>query len=355
MSTVNWKDGINTSNSKLQQLSDRFIFLLCFFCAKRKLKTRNSLDGNLNFTQYVDFYKNNHILNPTIAATEPYKSILEKIDSDEISKEHKLQIYNEYKKYINIPFSTKMCIYETVIICTIILLFYATLFFVSNLNSYFVDIAKKDNIHFITNFLIIPLELIIFFCFYLIQIIRKRKALKNPEKDINVSLNNLLSDKTCIKSLRKIYKQLENEFYQTNKNTKECNISISKKENSKNIKYSKMSKNELVQEFKKEYKQLIQEYPNFFEILQTCKYKNENILNYNYEFITQKQQKTILSFINFIPHDNNHNPDLIMALFKPKYRRAQISKKMTEKNSIKNIQNFENFLKTEQMKWNLKH
>ena len=89
--------------------------------------------------------------------------------------------------------------------------------------------------------------------------------------------------------------------------------------------------------------------------IQTCEYKNEKILNDNFEFNTMKYQKTILSFIDFIPHANNHIPDLIMALFKPKYKREQISKKMTEDHSSKNIQDFENFLKTEQKKWNLKH
>lgn len=357
MFTVNWKDGINTNNTKLQQLSDRFIFLLCFFCAKRKLKTRKTLDGNLNFIQYVDFYKSNHILTPTIAKTEPYKSILGKIDTDEISEELKIQIYNEYKKYINIPFSTKLCIYKTEIVCSIIFLFFATIIFTFYLSPYFVAISKKVkiDIDYITCFPFIPLGIIIILCFVLILFIRKIIALKHPEKDINFFLNNLLSDKTCIKTLREIYKQLENEFYQTNKNTKKRNFSISKEDNSNIIDYSKMSKNELVEIFKKEYKQLFQDYPNFFEILQTCEYKNEKILNDNFEFNTMKYQKTILSFIDFIPHANNHIPDLIMALFKPKYKREQISKKMTEDHSSKNIQDFENFLKTEQKKWNLKH
>ncbi len=68
-----------------------------FLLIKIPYSKHKNNNGNLNFSQYIDFYKNNHILTPTIAETEPYKSILGKIDTDEISEELKIQIYNEYK------------------------------------------------------------------------------------------------------------------------------------------------------------------------------------------------------------------------------------------------------------------
>ncbi|MCR4735420.1 MAG: hypothetical protein K5829_10505 [Treponema sp.] len=119
------------------------------------------------------------------------------------------------------------------------------------------------------------------------------------------------------------------------------------------INYFNLSPKQRLFEFTKQYPELLKEIPDFFLILRTCKYKNEFILNDNYEFITYKLQKTILSFIDFIPHLEKHKPDLIIALFKPKYGRDKISKAMTSRISIKKIEDFKAFLKKEQNKINM--
>ena len=120
------------------------------------------------------------------------------------------------------------------------------------------------------------------------------------------------------------------------------------------INYYKISKDQLLIEFAKQYPELLKEFPDFFLILKTCKYKNEFILNDNYEFITIKLQKTVLSFIDSVYHPEDNEPDLIIVLFKPKYKTRQgISKAMTQKISDKYIKDFEAFLKREQKKINL--
>ena len=120
------------------------------------------------------------------------------------------------------------------------------------------------------------------------------------------------------------------------------------------INYYKISKKQLLIEFAKQYPALLKEFPDFFLILQTCKYKNEFILNDDYEFITSKLQKTVLSFIDSIYHPKDNEPDFIIALFKPKYKTNQkISNAMTQRISDKYIKDFEAFLKREQKIFNL--
>lgn len=119
----------------------------------------------------------------------------------------------------------------------------------------------------------------------------------------------------------------------------------------KKIDYYKLSIRQLLVEFSKEYPELLKEFPDFFKILQNCKYKNEIILNDNYEFISIKLQKTVLSFIDFISHPRDNEPNLIIALFKPKYKtRQSVSKAMTQTLSLKKIKDFKAFLKREQEK-----
>lgn len=139
-------------------------------------------------------------------------------------------------------------------------------------------------------------------------------------------------------------------------NSIEHNISINRAKqippnSHKKIYYHKLSLKDLLSEFTKQYPLLLAEFPDFFEILRKCKYKNEIVLNDNYEFISIKLQKTVLSFIDSFSHIEKNEPDLIIALFKPKYKTNQkISNAMTQRISDKNIKAFEAFLKREQDK-----
>ena len=289
MFTVNWKKGINDNNTKIQQLSDRFIFLLCFYCAKRNFKTRNALEGNLNFTQYIDFYKNNNKLSPTITETEPYKSILKKLNDDEIPDELKIQIYDEYKKYVHIPFSTKKCIYETLLVCNIIILLFAIIDFLFSLTTFLKDIHNKtpSQIIFIILFTLMWFGLIIFLIFFLLLTIRKIKVSKDPKRNITLLLNSLIFDKTCINTLNIICESIPeshtilNNIAENEQRTSKSN-SQKRKTGKKKEYYSKFSREELVKEFYETFKGTPK---NLLQILSSNPYNGKMTLTPDYKLI----------------------------------------------------------------------
>lgn len=45
---IDWKKGVNDNKSKLEQLSNRYIFLLCIYLVKRTKRIRDKQDGWLN-------------------------------------------------------------------------------------------------------------------------------------------------------------------------------------------------------------------------------------------------------------------------------------------------------------------
>ncbi len=48
---IDWKKGVNENKSKLEQLSNRYIFILCIYLIKKSKKTRKKKNFNLNKKQ----------------------------------------------------------------------------------------------------------------------------------------------------------------------------------------------------------------------------------------------------------------------------------------------------------------
>ncbi len=121
--------------------------------------------------------------------------------------------------------------------------------------------------------------------------------------------------------------------------------------NPQKLKSTKLSNEQKKQRLSEVYPFFFQEFPDFFEITTTQKYKGEILLGPNYEFISQKFQKTLLSSIDSYPHEEKNDPDLIFSIFKPHYKtRHQLSKAMTQNKKNENIQEFLEFLREGQKK-----
>lgn len=261
---IDWKKGVNDNKSKLEQLSNRYIFLLCIYLVKRTKRIRDKQDGWLNFQQYLNFYYKSKLLNSTLKEEEPYKTILEQKDSENISNEAKVQLLKEYEKYVNTNYSTLKCIYQTILVTCLVLFFILLVAFVAVLSFFIKNQTLND----------FPFVLVVFlFVLPSISIIefRNLQVLKNPSKSINTFFNITADDLKCIRTLEYLYEKIT-EISIINNEPESFTESNEKLLDSRKVIYSDLTKEKLVKEFKKEYPKIFEKYPTFLEILQKHPY-----------------------------------------------------------------------------------
>ena len=338
---IDWKKGVNDNKSKLEQLSNRYIFLLCIYLVKRTKRIRDKQDGWLNFQQYLNFYYKSKLLNSTLKEEEPYKTILEQKDSENISNEAKVQLLKEYEKYVNTNYSTLKCIYQTILVTCLVLFFILLIAFVAVLPFFIKNQTLK---HF-------PFVLVVFlFVLPSISIIefRNLQVLKNPSKSINTFFNITVGDLKCIRTLEYLYEKIT-EITIINNEQESFAENNEKLLDSKKVIYSDLTKEELVKEFKKEYPKIFEKYPTFLEILQKHPYGNKKdvLLDENFKIKISTNRKMILCFIDK-NKTKSHKLDLIQALFKPDY--SNLSNEMTSEYPKNKIKEFEKFLEQESKK-----
>lgn len=338
---IDWKKGIDENKPKLQQLSDRYIFTLCFYCAEINRKYRSQ-----SFQEYYDFYKNQSILQPTIAEKEPYKSILKKIEDDtskeskkkeddEISNELQEKMALECSKYVNTHSDGKKRIHLTIIISVSILL--------TVLIAYLLKLPAKKQGYSSSYFILLAVYIISLFVSisYLFTISKKNK------KTTALLINNI-SDLSCLNTLNEIYTEINKEYI-PNTITEKLSLYTSQENNTTEDDYKTKPKGELVILFKKEYPKVMNSYPGFFYILQNCPYGSDKriLIDKNYKISKSTDRKMILCLITEIEQRSN-NLHLIEALFEPNY--SNLSDAMTQEHPKKKISDLMKFLDKEQKK-----
>lgn len=338
---IDWKKGVNDNKSKLEQLSNRYIFLLCIYLVKRTKRIRDKQDGWLNFQQYLNFYYKSKLLNSTLKEEEPYKTILEQKDSENISNEAKVQLLKEYEKYVNTNYSTLKCIYQTILVTCLVLFFILLVAFVAVLSFFIKNQTLND----------FPFVLVVFlFVLPSISIIefRNLQVLKNPSKSINTFFNITADDLKCIRTLEYLYEKIT-EISIINNEPESFTESNEKLLDSRKVIYSDLTKEKLVKEFKKEYPKIFEKYPTFLEILQKHPYGNKKdvLLDENFKIKISTNRKMILCFIDK-NKTKSHKLDLIQALFEPDY--SNLSNEMTSAYPTNKIKKLERFLENESKK-----
>lgn len=338
---IDWKKGVNDNKSKLEQLSNRYIFLLCIYLVKRTKRIRDKQDGWLNFQQYLNFYYKSKLLNSTLKEEEPYKTILEQKDSENISNEAKVQLLKEYEKYVNTNYSTLKRIYQTILVTCLVLFFILLVAFVAVLSFFIKNQTLND----------FPFVLVVFlFVLPSISIIefRNLQVLKNPSKSINTFFNITADDLKCIRTLEYLYEKIT-EISIINNEPESFTESNEKLLDSRKVIYSDLTKEKLVKEFKKEYPKIFEKYPTFLEILQKHPYGNKKdvLLDENFKIKISTNRKMILCFIDK-NKTKSHKLDLIQALFEPDY--SNLSNEMTSAYPTNKIKKLERFLENESKK-----
>lgn len=112
MASIIWK----SNNRNIQQLSDKFIILLCLYCIKHKSSFRSR-----SFYKYLDFYNESNIFQSTLKNIEPYKSILTNIDSLKVPANFQIQILENYKKNAFLPENINKHIFGAISISCVII------------------------------------------------------------------------------------------------------------------------------------------------------------------------------------------------------------------------------------------
>lgn len=191
------------NDKNIQQISDKFVFLLCLYCAKRKPRFRSKI-----FEKYKNFYKDSNILQSSLTSKEPYKSILQNLDSKKVSSKFQIQLLEDFKNFAIQPENNNIhlfCVFS--ILCFFLLIL--TLGFSFHYLAHYLK-TKSFN-----DFPLISITLLIFSLLGIFVFSKKLLAQIYPRKFINEYLNNNFSDNVCLNFIEELCKEIDNQSTNT--------------------------------------------------------------------------------------------------------------------------------------------